>query len=202
MIGGLVAATAITLRQNDLTPASLPTPITLVGWGLALVGAADRRVAARAAAADRRGAARIVAGGADHALQPACPAGSLQRTALHESQLLAYEQDQTAPGRILSISGLLFDPGDRATLEARYAGLSTDARALAFDAVKMKEVLAANLPLIWGIPSVDGFDGGLLPTAYYTAFTSLFLPPRRTAHGRWASARNPRAPGLRRRVHP
>ena len=78
-----------------------------------------------------------------------------------ESQLIADQADQTVPGRVLSISGLLFDPGDRATLEARYADLPPEARALAFDAVKLKETLGANLPLIWDIPSVDGYDGGV-----------------------------------------
>ena len=105
-----------------------------------------------------------------------------------ESQLIANDQEQTPPGRVLSISNLLFDPGDRAALEAQYAaaGLSKDAVALAFDTVKLRETVGANLPLQYGIQSVDGYDGGLLPTAYYTAFTSLFLPQGelRTVDGR------------------
>jgi hypothetical protein len=103
-------------------------------------------------------------------------------------QLRAYHEGQIAPGRVLGISGLLFDPGDRAYLEARYGAmaLSPEAVRLAFVAIKMKETLAPNLPLAWGIPGIDGFDGGLLPTAYYSAFTSLLLPEGvpRTLDGR------------------
>lgn len=92
------------------------------------------------------------------------------------SQLLALNEGQNPPGRVLSISDGLFDPGDRATLEARWFDLSPEARHNAFITVKQRELLAPNLPLLYGIPSIDGFDGGLLPTAYYTAFTSLLLP--------------------------
>ncbi|MBE2271088.1 MAG: YfhO family protein [Anaerolinea sp.] len=102
------------------------------------------------------------------------------------SQLLALNEGQTPPGRVLSISDGLFDPGDRAALEARWFDLSPDALQNAFVTVKQRELLAPNLPLLYGIPTIDGFDGGLLPTAYYTAFTSLLLPDGelRTLDGR------------------
>ncbi|MDX1995928.1 MAG: hypothetical protein SF029_26335 [bacterium] len=97
-------------------------------------------------------------------------------------------EDDTPPGRLLSISGGLFDPGDRPRLEARWEamGISERAARYAFTATKMQEVLAANLPLIYGIPSIDGYDGGLLPTLHYTAFSSLLLPQGalRTIDGR------------------
>jgi len=99
-----------------------------------------------------------------------------------------YNEGQTPPGRLLSISNLGFDPGDRPTLEARWAamGISDRAARYAFTAAKMQETLASNLPLIWGIPTIDGYDGGLLPTLYYTAFSSLLLPEGalRTIDGR------------------
>ena len=95
------------------------------------------------------------------------------------SQMLAYQQDQTPPGRLLSISQLVFDPGDRAALEARDRahGLSDLAIRISLVDTKLKEILAPNLPLVWGIPSIDGFDGGLLPTHYYSTFSTLLLPP-------------------------
>jgi len=37
VIGGLAAASLLTLRQNDQTPVSLPTAITWIGWALALI---------------------------------------------------------------------------------------------------------------------------------------------------------------------
>jgi hypothetical protein len=184
----LAASSALTGRQNDGTPFSLPTPLTLIGWLTALlvllVGLWRRwrLLLAGGALLELWLASQILP---YNALVPP-DAYSAQR--FTESYLLAAKADQTPPGRVLSISGLLFDPGDRAALEARYdaLGMSAEVRALAFDTVKLREVAAANLPLIWGIPSVDGFDGGLLPTAYYTAFTSLLLPEGelRTIDGR------------------
>ncbi|MDX2075859.1 MAG: hypothetical protein SFZ02_05475 [bacterium] len=103
------------------------------------------------------------------------------------NQLRAY-QTNIPPDRFLSISAVYFDPGDKSSLQARWAdmGLSPQAQTYAFTATKLKEVVASNLPLIWGIPTIDGFDGGVLPTANYTAFTSLLLPhgALRTVDGR------------------
>lgn len=112
------------------------------------------------------------------------------------SQMSAY-QAAAAPapmGRMLAISGLQFDPGDKTSLEARYAraglaglwGMDAQAVRNALVAVKKQELLFPNLPLTWGIPSVDGFGGGLLPTIHYSQFTSLFLPAGtlRTVDGR------------------
>jgi hypothetical protein len=174
----LAAASALTLRQNDLTPVSLPTPLTLAGWGIALVillvGITRRtpRLLAVAAILELALASLIMP------YNQLVPPDSYTGQRFTTSQLLALTQDQIPPPRTLSISQLLFDPGDRASLQAQYdaLGMSPEAVALAFDTVKMRETLAANQPLVWGIPSVDGFDGGLLPTTYYSAFTSLFLP--------------------------
>ena len=94
------------------------------------------------------------------------------------SQLLAYKDEANPPGRSLSISELLFDPGDKAALERRYAeyNLSDLAVRLSLVDTKLKEVLAPNQSLVWGLPSIDGFDGGLLPTRYYTEFSTLLMP--------------------------
>ncbi len=188
IIGGLAGASFLTLHQNDGTPVSLPTTLTLIGWGVALIVlliGVWRRIPillVGAAVIELWLAAQIMP---YNALVPP-DAYSAQR--FTESQLVADDQGQNPPGRVLSISNDLFDPGDRAALEAQYAalGMSKDAVGLAFDTVKLKETIAANLPLLWGIQSVDGYDGGLLPTAYYTAFTSLFLPQGelRTVDGR------------------
>jgi hypothetical protein len=104
------------------------------------------------------------------------------------SQMRAYADRQTPPRRFLAVSGLEFDPGDKAALEARYAlsGLDVQAVRNALVAVKKQEMLFPNLPLRWGLHSIDGFGGGLLPTSYYSQFTSLLLPADslRTVDGR------------------
>lgn len=104
------------------------------------------------------------------------------------SQLLANQADEVVSGRTLSMSRLFFDPGDIGVLRERYTRLGLDEQSQfhAFDAVKKQEMLMPNLPMTWGIPSVDGFGGGILPTIYYSQFTSLLLPENdlRTVDGR------------------
>ncbi len=106
-------------------------------------------------------------------------AWSSQRPAI--STLLAAGEDQTPPDRFLSLSDILFDPGDLREIEAIYGPYLTD-QAL-FDyviAAKQKEIIAPNLPMAWEIPSMDGFDGGILPTRDYIQYTALFLDEEAT----------------------
>ena len=81
------------------------------------------------------------------------------------------------PSRFLSMSDITFDPGDLPAIETIYGPQLSD-RAL-YDyiiAAKHKEVLSPDLPLAFGIPAVDGYDGGLLPLARYVTLQRLFLP--------------------------
>ncbi len=81
------------------------------------------------------------------------------------------------PDRLLSLSAIFFDPGDLAEIESIYAG-QLDAAAL-YDyivAIKQKEIIAPNLPLAYGLASVDGFDGGVLPLRAYSQLMRLILP--------------------------
>ncbi len=105
--------------------------------------------------------------------------------AYHDRRLTAYhllaEQTQSpAPlGRVLSIGKGLFDVGDKSALESQADALNLTERARRYTltAAKLKELAAPNLPLMWGIHSVDGYDGGVLPTTYYTQFSALLIPP-------------------------
>jgi len=81
------------------------------------------------------------------------------------------------PFRFLSMSDIEYDPGDLADLQTLYEGvLSDDAIYDLIVATKWKEVLAYNLPLRYRLFSVDGYDGGLLPTSEYVTLERLFLP--------------------------
>jgi len=82
------------------------------------------------------------------------------------------------PSRFLSISDNLFDPGDMGELQSIY-GDRLDAASFRdlITAVKQKEILAPNLSLALGLPTVDGYDGGVLPLANYVALEQLLLPP-------------------------
>ena len=81
------------------------------------------------------------------------------------------------PGRFLSLSDIFFDPGDLAEIESIYAGqLSPEAFYDYTIAIKHKEIIAPNLPLAYGLSSVDGFDGGILPLRTFSAVMQLVLP--------------------------
>ncbi len=92
-------------------------------------------------------------------------------------------------GRMLSLSDLIFDPGDLAEIRAIYGpylaadALSPDKVSEAiYDyvvATKQKEILVPNLPMIYGIASLDGYGGGILPLRGYYELERLFLPEGR-----------------------
>lgn len=107
------------------------------------------------------------------------------RFTTHQMQVF---NDEHITGRLLAISGLNFDTGDKRYYDADFDRLQLNAQArhYAFTALKKQETLYPNLPLTWDIPSADGFGGGVLPTMDYTQFTSLLLPPDtlRTVDGR------------------
>ncbi len=173
---------------EEVTGSAVPTRATLLGWGVALVAA----VVLIAAPSRWRVLvvplvfAELIAASWVMPYNDLVPpeVWSAQRFTI--SQMLAYTEtdenglsaDGTPPGRVLSISGLLFDPGDKAALSARYQalGMTPLEERYSFVAAKMKETLSPNLPLAWGIPSVDGYDGGLLPTKHYNTFMQLIYP--------------------------
>ncbi|NDJ61228.1 MAG: YfhO family protein, partial [Chloroflexi bacterium] len=194
LIGGLAASNRLLPLLTEPIPMTPAAAITGGGWlvaALALIGGLllIRRFGARAAPLllAAAGLELLLASGVQQ-FNHLVPPDMYHARRFTISQLRAYTADAITPGRVLSISDLLFDPGDRAALEARFAalGLSAEARAHAFDTIKLRETVGANLALTWGLHSLDGFDGGVLPTAHYTAFTALLLPPDtlRTIDGR------------------
>jgi hypothetical protein len=87
------------------------------------------------------------------------------------------EAEGRIPGRFLSISGITYDPGDLAELEQIFAGrLPEQAIYDLVVASKLQEIVAPNLPLLWRLPAVDGYDGGVLPLRRYVDLQTLFIP--------------------------
>lgn len=85
-----------------------------------------------------------------------------------------------AGGRFLSMSTITFDPGDmadyrRILLESTPPQMDEAAFNELVIALKSQEILAPNLPLLWRIPAVDGFDGGVLPLQRYIRLLPLFV---------------------------
>ncbi|MGB1287678.1 MAG: hypothetical protein ACPG7F_14160, partial [Aggregatilineales bacterium] len=130
----------------------------------------------------------LIAAGVPMPYNKTAPRGVYEGQRFTISQMMAYADTQTPPGRMLSISGLLFEVGDKAVLDAQFDRAGMDDRAIetAYRAIKQQTVFAPNLPLTWNVPSVDGYGGGLLPLNTYSQFTSLLLPDNsiRSADGR------------------
>lgn len=186
VITGVALASTLAGRQPvDVIGPAVPTLRSWVGWGVALVGLLVLVVARRWLGGTRVipliAAAAILELFAASQIMPfnlTAPEDVYSASRFTIRQLQVYGADQTPPGRLLSISPLEFDPGDKDALNARYAALGMDALAtrIALVATKLREVVGPNLGIRWGIPSIDGFDGGLLPTRYYSAFSLLLLP--------------------------
>jgi hypothetical protein len=121
-------------------------------------------------------------------VQATAPMATALRNA--PAALLAATGGQPVAGRdrFLSLSNIRYDPGDLAELRSLQADrLPASAIERLVRAAKQVEVLAPNLPLLYHLPAVDGYDGGLLPLHRYVMLQQLFLPPDRlTPDGRLA----------------
>jgi hypothetical protein len=92
------------------------------------------------------------------------------------AHLLSAQARARAPGRFLSMSDTLFDPGD--LVEIRQIYQDQLASPVLYDHIvnlKRQEILAPNLPLAWRIQAVDGYDGGVLPLARYVWLQRILL---------------------------
>ena len=85
-------------------------------------------------------------------------------------------------GRFLSVSAGGFDAGDMAELESLLGeNLTAVGRYALVVNSKSQELIARNLALHAGLYAVDGYDGGVLPTAEFVRFQTLFLPTEEVA---------------------
>jgi hypothetical protein len=89
---------------------------------------------------------------------------------------IAHLKTDPGPHRFLSLSGIVYDPGDLPEIQAIFADQLTEKAVYDYVvAAKEKEVLFYNLPLLYGLYSVDGYDGGLLPLRDFVTLERLFL---------------------------
>lgn len=171
----LAYAAAPLTPAGELGPLGWPTLLDLAVWlmplALALALIYVRQPTALAAllavelflASDRLPLNQLTTPDAWYSVRPAM------------TQLLAAAADRTPPDRFLSMSALQFDPGDLPELRALWEPqFAPDVVFNTIVATKAREVLSPNLPLAWDIPSVDGYDGGILPTRAYAEFTQAF----------------------------
>jgi len=86
------------------------------------------------------------------------------------------DECQTPGGRFLSLSDIFFDVGDQGEIDSVYQDQLPEKSRYDFTiATKQKEVLSPNLSMLFDLPAVDGFDGGVLPLRSYTELTSLLI---------------------------
>lgn len=102
------------------------------------------------------------------------------------TRLQAQTQAQMPPDRFLSLSHIFFDPGDQAEIDTIYADLLPEQARFDYTvAIKQKEIIGPNLSLLYGLPTVDGFDGGILPLASYSQLVrTTLLNGQSTTDGR------------------
>jgi hypothetical protein len=95
------------------------------------------------------------------------------------AHLLDSEPGDAGPeGRFLSMSDTTFDPGDLSLIQVIFGPQLTADQLYQFVvAAKQKEIVSPNLPLAFGVPAVDGYDGGVLPLERYVALQRLLVSP-------------------------
>ncbi|MCL5958582.1 MAG: YfhO family protein, partial [Chloroflexi bacterium] len=99
--------------------------------------------------------------------------------------------------RVLSISVGTFDPGDMADLKQILRDQLSPERITDFIvATKYKEILTPNLSLLYKIPSIDGYDGGVLPLKNYADFKRLIIESEDPPHGKAPGSHFDQADGL------
>ncbi|MCS6774550.1 MAG: YfhO family protein, partial [Thermoflexales bacterium] len=196
LVAVLVTAIGLGIRLSpEPEYAALPERRVLVGWaGSLLAGSLVVAVGGVLASQQAKGARATLALALlllafelslAAQFQPFARAADRQAlTSLRPST--AFLIAHAAGGRILALSSLFFDPGDKTEQELIYsAQLSPDETYDRLIASKHKEILSPNLALYYRLNSVDGYDGGVLPTRRYADFVRRFADlPEGSADGR------------------
>jgi hypothetical protein len=97
--------------------------------------------------------------------------------------------------RVLTISEGTFDPGDFADLKLILQDELTPERIQEYvTAAKYNEFLTPNVPMRYGIATIDGYDGGVLPLRRYVEFKNVVLESGEALAGGVAEKPNNRQP--------
>jgi hypothetical protein len=81
--------------------------------------------------------------------------------------------------RVLSLARPDYIPRNEDELRVRFEGLPEHSVRSILVATKWRETLTPNLPLQYGLRSVDGYDGGVLPLRNFLRLSTLLVPPDR-----------------------
>lgn len=184
LVLGVIALIVLGVRLSpEAEYAVFPTRAVLLGWLLSAIAGAvclagGGVLGARAHGAAGRWAVALLSAELLVAaqFQPYARASDRQAlTSLRPSTLFLRAHANDPNARVLALSSLFFDPGDKAEQELIYsAHLTADEVYDRLIASKHKEILSPNLALWYRLYSVDGYDGGLLPLRRYVAFVQRF----------------------------
>ena len=89
-------------------------------------------------------------------------------------------RDALPPGRTLAVARTGYQPFDAPLIQGAHGNiLGLRGVGAGLINTKYKDTLNPNLPMVFGVPVVDGYDGGVLPFRRYVDFKSLIVPPER-----------------------
>lgn len=104
---------------------------------------------------------------------------------------------QPEPGRVLSIAATGYHPSDASTLVEPFQQLLGTRGVLAtLINTKYKEILNPNLSMVFDIPTIDGYDGGVLPLQRYVDFKGVLVAPERNLPDSLLRDQVPQIPSL------
>jgi hypothetical protein len=171
--------------QSGTPDVPVPNAVTLLGWAVALTvffglirffskrDAIYLPVAACLALGIELFAASLVL---PH--NQTVQADALADTRFTAAQVRVLNEPLPVAGRTLTLSDLTWDTYDLGAITRRYqdGGYSALSLHSALTAAKAWDALRANLGLMVGVPTADGFDGGLLPLLSYADFSARLTP--------------------------
>jgi hypothetical protein len=90
----------------------------------------------------------------------------------------ALRQGQDPDRRLLSTAATGYHPSDADQLVGPFRGrLGEKGVMAALVNTKYKEIVTPNLSMVFGVPTIDGYDGGILPLRRYLTFKRVAVPP-------------------------
>jgi hypothetical protein len=180
ILGSGVGALALFVRMADPAPSGEQVAI----WaGLALAAAILAALASLRPRLGRLGLGAMLvllvlelhAASGHMDFQHAIPAEAFRPDRSSTSFILADQATRQEPGRLLSFATDQYEVKETPDYQKEYASLSRNALHQFLVAVKLSESLAPNVTLEYGLQSIDGYDGGVLPLKRWAEFKALML---------------------------